>query len=365
LKAGCEQRVGLDEQGKRAGLRGRRRYVVPPFTQITTLSVRVVTSDEDGAGTDNDVYFDIGPVGWELVKPGSQFEAGSDETYHLVEAGDTLSSNLTTDDIVWLRLQKKGIGGVTGTTDFPSGGWKPKSIHLIINGAEWVSFAIQRWLTQDHPVWAQGIRTGWSRERRFVRTTRVQANAKLAPGDETIALLTTSLFKLQGISGWFGTAIPRTCATGTVIRRAISSDGLATIDLQLAMLNIGGDQRYRLDAGHGIRTPRYIRVEYFFPPAPFSVPRTGQCVHICGTVMWDTDHEGWYEIHPAGPNDVQVLGPGKCDAAALPTHPRLRLRAAIEREFPAANPALGLRVLEPGLGTADLSVRDLIKSSAF
>jgi hypothetical protein len=100
------------------------------------------------------------------------------------------------------------------------------------------------------------------------------------PGDESIAFLTTAQFKLMGISGWLGTDLPGTCAIGRVIRRALSTDGLATIDLELALLNVG-DRRYRFDPGHGIRAPRYLRVEHFFLQAPGSVPDAGQCVQIC------------------------------------------------------------------------------------
>lgn len=343
----------------------------PPFIDIKDLAVRVITSNVDLAGTDNVVYFDIGPVGWELWKQGSQFEAGSDETYPLIknrrvmlkdELGDSLS--LTTDDIVWLRLQKKGIGCVTGTPDFPHGGWKPKSIHLIVNGVDWVSVTVQPWLNMTNPFWKRNVRPAWSDARRFARTMRLRPNEKLGPGDETIAILTTTQFKLMGISGWLGSGVPRTCATGKVMRRALSTDGLATIDLELALLDIGG-RRYRFDPGHGIRAPRYVRVEYFFPQAPESVPDAGQCVQICGTVKWDTDREGWYEIHPSGAADVKVVGEGACNAASLPSHANFSLRTAIEGDFPTGDPALGLRALDPGLGAVHLSIRDLIKSSAF
>src|SRR5438067_783756 len=70
---------------------------------IRSLALRVITCEEKSAGTDNHVYFDIGPLGWELTKPGSQFEAGSNETYPL----DLHGLSLTTNDICWLRLQKK------------------------------------------------------------------------------------------------------------------------------------------------------------------------------------------------------------------------------------------------------------------
>ncbi|HEY6140891.1 MAG TPA: hypothetical protein VI670_24310 [Thermoanaerobaculia bacterium] len=341
-----------------------------PFLEIDQLDVRVVTADEDDAGTDNDVWFDIGPVGWKLKKKENQFERGANEVYGL----DCSGLHLTTDDIVWLRLQKKGIGGVTGTPEGSGGGWKVDRLELIVNRASnkpadfVLPVKVDRWLEDDHTIWTKQLRPPWSAARRFARTVRLRPNKPLSLGDETIAILTTTHFKLVGVSGWLGTDL-HACATGTVLQVGESNDGLATIDLQLALLEIMQQgqprRRYRFDPGHGINAPRFLRVEYFHVFAGKPVPSKGDCVRICGKVKLDTDHEWWYEIHPRSHEDVQILGKGACAVEALPGHATLSLRAAIASDFPKADLSKGLRALDACLGSAELSVRTLIQSAAF
>lgn len=331
------------------------------FRSISKLQVRVFTSNDSSAGTNNDVYFDIGPIGWELLKSGNQFEAGAIETYDLTFDN---SLSLTTDDIVWVRLQKKGMGGYYGTPEGIGGGWKPNKIDLIVDGLTLKTFHINRWLDNSNPTWKRDVRSTWSDARRFARTTRLLPNAKLGLVAESAAGLSSQV-KISGISGWLGTNFPQVCATGTVVRPpGISTDGLATIDLKLDLLNING-RRYRFDSGHGIRGPRFLRVEYFFMLDFQTVPTNGQCVEICGVLKWDTDNEGWYEIHPHSSKDVKLLGSGECSVKSLPSPSKLSLRAAIESDFPNADLSLGLKALDPALGSKTLSVRELIKSSAF
>jgi|GEM_PF-2412857 len=288
------------------------------MTYISTLAVRVVTSSDFGAGTDNDVYFDVGPLGWKLSSSDNDFESGSDRTYDL----DLHGLELDTDELVWLRLQKKGVGGVLGTTDLPDGEWRPESIHVIVNGQEFTSRRVDVVLHND----ALGTsRWNWisllSRydhtpgQELFVRSLRMLPNNALQGFDEDIAVISTNLFKNFGISGWLGTGLPRATAIGTVLRTpGESTDGLATIDLRLEAIEIDGS-RYFVDGRPGISLQRYLRVEYKFRrSAPFPsgeefVPANGQRMRISGEVKWDSDQEGWYEIHPAGRGDLEWLDP--------------------------------------------------------
>src|SRR5581483_10293516 len=279
---------------------------------ITDLQVRIVTSDIHLAGTDNDVYFDIGPLGWELPGSGGAttssddpFSQGSDDTFTL----DVHNLALTTDDIVWLRLQKKGIGGVLGTGGGIDGDWHPHSIQLKVNGTEYASSTIDQWITGENWYWMHVLRSSDTAEERFARTLRIVPNNVLSGRDESVAFLTTP-FKILGISGWFPTGLPIICAIGTVMRvPGRSTDGLATIDLRLKTVQFN-DRIYILDGNHEINHTRYLRVEYKFR-APFPkasgenyVPQNGEYVRICGDMEWDSDQEGWYEIHPRNSDDV-------------------------------------------------------------
>jgi hypothetical protein len=260
------------------------------------------------AGNKSYKYFDIGPLGWKLM-PEAHLER-SDHTHNL----DLHGLKLTTDDILWLRLQKKGMEGVTGSPDGPNGEWKPASIHLIVNGKEFVHFEVNEWLRQAHPTWQVLLRPKASLQERFARAMRMIPNGKLEKKDKISSLITTPLAKEKGISGWKHTNIPVTFATGKVVQMATSLDGLATIDIALESLRVG-NQDFPMDAKHGILQQRYLRVEYQFKhgdPAGVlekghPLPRQGQRVRIGGTVWWDTDDEWWYEIHPRGPKDVEVL----------------------------------------------------------
>lgn len=283
-----------------------------PSIPMKKLQVKVETSSAAHAGTDNDVYFDIGPLGWKLSSARNDFERGVDHTYDCPFPQDW---QLTTDDVVWLRLHKKGLGGVDGTTDLPDGEWKPERIHLLVNERVWASFSINEWLASpDHPIWIVTLRD-YSVAELFARSLRMIPNGQLRHFDEDIALITTPLFKEQGISGWQKVpSLPLSCATGTVLYDpGRSQDSLATIDLQMERLDVGERDHFLFDGKHGINRPRFLRVEYRFREHSFPiasgqnyVPQRGERVRICGEVKWDTDQEGWYEIHPRDPSDVHL-----------------------------------------------------------
>src|SRR5215813_9343141 len=79
----------------------------PIGNRVCKLAVQITTRKDRGAGTDNAVYFDIGPLSWRLNNPGhNDFEGGRTDEFDISPPHDVL---LTTDDILWLRLQKKGL----------------------------------------------------------------------------------------------------------------------------------------------------------------------------------------------------------------------------------------------------------------
>src|SRR5687768_13729220 len=99
-------------------------------TKISTLAVKVTTRDRRGAGTDNAVYFDVGPWSWRLNNRWrNDFERGRTDTFNL-----KVPEGFAADDILWLRLHKKGLFGVTGTRDGLTGAWHPGRIALLVNG---------------------------------------------------------------------------------------------------------------------------------------------------------------------------------------------------------------------------------------
>jgi hypothetical protein len=100
---------------------------------IKTLTITVTTSNDWFAGTDNQVWFDIGPMAWQLD---GSFPRGSTRTLSLVLTRDA-TDPLYVDDLVEIRLEKKGINGWTDAPDslidplLPSGKISPSDIVAV------------------------------------------------------------------------------------------------------------------------------------------------------------------------------------------------------------------------------------------
>jgi hypothetical protein len=319
-----------------------------PANVVRSLKVQVITG---AAGSCDDVWFSIGPLGWKLdnahrdtgnshagcgalsvhcaeeaakhveheterqVQGLCLFHAGANDTYELPVPA--LQPPLTTDDIVLLGLQKKGIGGLYGAPDSPPGDWGPHKITLFVNGRPYPDSScclVNKRLAHNHATWVTYLKPGQTEEDHFVRSLRVLPNEKLNKMSEDVAFLTTKFGKERGISGWLAQPVGVTCATGNVKwTPGISNDGLATIDLGVDKLEVTKSGpaatpqvlEYFLDGQHGIAHQRFIRVEYLYHGSP--LPRAGQRARICGEVYRDTDYEGWYEIHPRGASDVTMM----------------------------------------------------------
>lgn len=174
---------------------------------------------------------------------------------------------------------------------------------LIVNGKTFVRADIGQWLNRENPEFKMDIRTFATNTDRFIASLRLIPNAPLTFVDRMTGIVTTPLFKKRGISGWLPLELPFTCVAGAPIRDpAISTDGFATIDLSLDHVQMSGIQ-FGVGPKAG-SAARFIRVEYLHKGSP--LPRRGQAVTFCGEVKWDSDFEGWYEIHPRGSFDVTI-----------------------------------------------------------
>jgi hypothetical protein len=254
------------------------------------------------AGTDNAIYMDVGPVGWQLNGDENLFEKGADRRYDL-----PVPASFTTDDLLWIRLHKKGVGGFLNMTDGPDGAWKPSEVELLVNGESYYKVEVNQWLDRQHPFWIVEMRafSPNTAAERFLRSLRVTPNRPLTPAQESLARLTTP-FKIMGISGWLPGIVPSACATGVVRQAFVSTDGLTTIDLALRAIEVGGSTSI-LDGQHGIPHQRFLRVESRFGDGQGRRPGAATGMRICGAVRWDSDNEGWYEIHPRAASDLTIL----------------------------------------------------------
>ncbi len=213
--------------------------------RVISLKVRIVTMRNRGAGTDNAVYFDVGPLAWKLnCFFRNDFEAGSDDTYDL-----KVPPGMTTDDILWVRLHKKGIFGVTGTKDGIAGAWHPESVTLLVNDVEFVKIRPTHALNSSCWYW-RAPKPDNSDLDLFARSLRIRPNDKLNFADKALGFFSTHFFKETGLSGWIADPLERecdgvfrgregdeltvVCADGEITRRASSTDGLQTIDLRIS-----------------------------------------------------------------------------------------------------------------------------------
>jgi hypothetical protein len=291
--------------------------LVLPHDRIYSLSVRVKTSSNYRSGTDNDVYFSIGPLTWKL---NGTFEVGNNEIFNL----DISNCIVHTDDIVFLQLEKKGLGGYHGTTDFPDGEWEVEYVELFVNGAPYLGRPVNRVLSSPQaPFWREIIQDYKASDPSilFFNTLRLTPNNSFVKGQD-IACKTTYLAKLKGISGWLQNNLPYVYATGRVLwLPSFSSDGLATIDIEISQISFGNDTRY-----FSIYRPSFIRIEFLTQNECVSgipstndlnwmrdqmiqngvLPNANTFINVQGLALWDTDEGGHYEIHGM-PGCIQIL----------------------------------------------------------
>lgn len=300
---------------------------VPTAGRICRLAVQISTEKARGAGTDDSVYFDIGPLAWRLNNPKhNDFVGGHVDQFDLPFSQDI---KLAKDDILWRRLQKKGVFGLTGTSDGLDGAWHPERLVLIVDGVPEPAITIKEPLNSSCWFWSEprafNVRESYANATNFVRSLRMEQNCELKSFDKFIGFATTP-FKKMGISGWLdcpdsrecsegkrcqtcGEMPKKVCATGQVAASATSTDGLATIDLKVSKIEFCRDGKTCEDQVElkDQVNQRFIRIEYRHKGR--RVPKCGERVRVCGKLRWDTDKEGWWEIHPCSGEDITFLAP--------------------------------------------------------
>src|SRR5262249_48190419 len=130
----------------------------------------------------------------------------------------------------------------------------------IVNDKELVSIPVRERLKKGHPAWVRMLKR-LRPEERFVLGLRVHVNSSGGHEAEELARFTT-VFKNLGISGWEPAPVPTAIATG-VLRHPPSpgTDGFVSLDLELEQVQAIG-RTFILDEKHGVRHPRFIRIEY-------------------------------------------------------------------------------------------------------
>ncbi|MHB8868305.1 MAG: S-layer homology domain-containing protein [Thermoleophilia bacterium] len=117
---------------------------------IGTLVVTIHTSNEAGAGTNDDVYFGMRLADgtqreWKLDKPWyDDFEQNDTDDYYLFSEGVFPASKVTA---VWVRKSPDG---------WTAGGWKFGDIDIRVDGEVILTTHVGQWLEDDHLRWEWG-----------------------------------------------------------------------------------------------------------------------------------------------------------------------------------------------------------------
>ena len=123
---------------------------VPTFQRrsppIESMTVRIETGNRRSAGTDDDVYLNIGSHRFSLDKRlYDDFERGDDDTYS-VPIGTATRDGLSIEDISRVSIEK--------SKDGIAGGWFLHGVTLMVNGRTFVRDRnIDRWLENSKRVW--------------------------------------------------------------------------------------------------------------------------------------------------------------------------------------------------------------------
>lgn len=199
-----------------------------------------------------------------------------------------------------------------GAANVPTPGqWKVQHVTLIVNGHNFADFEVGDTLKQRHSEWSHPVGSP-SIEDQFVNGLRVNVNKASTVADERVARVTT-LFKLSDISGWKDRPITWARAIG-VLRNPPSAgdDGFVSLDLELERIEVNS-LAFILDEHSGIGHKRFIRVEYKNRDGKGNVDARykgwspGTRFAIQGPVAWDTDRDGFYELHPDNSAQVSTL----------------------------------------------------------
>jgi hypothetical protein len=275
---------------------------------VTSFDAIVLTRDAPNAVGTSQIWIDLGFAAWPLPKD-------STSTGAPVRFAVPLTNAVAMEDLYEVRLEKKGALGFTGAWDI-GGTWQPESVSLLVDGQE-----IGRADAPDGLVLNSKTRA-WR-----ILLRDLDAGHRMAFGlrdglfggtstfDGAISAITTP-FKRAGISGWQTGPLPGDPplygAVVGVLRETPSPglDGFVSLDLEVEKLGVAGHWYCRSPGA--VRQPRYVRVEYYRyhdgeEDRRFKTWREDQRFFIRGDVRWDTDRQGFYEIHPRTASDVATL----------------------------------------------------------
>lgn len=135
----------------------------------------------------------------------------------------------------------------------------------------------------------------------FAAALKTEPDSEVTPAKAWWGWFSTG-FKRMGISGWALTSHTAT-VVGTVKRSAYSTDHFLTLDVLLATASLDG-------VPAELPGDRYLRAEVCttcLKIAEGERAAVGDQVRLTGRIVWDSDGDGFYEIHPIDPSGYVIV----------------------------------------------------------
>jgi hypothetical protein len=156
-------------------------------------------------------------------------------------------------------------------------------------------------------------------DEQFVNRLRVTQARASKHADEYIAGAST-VFKNLGISGWQSGPVKHAEIVGTLYHPpSAGTDDCVSLDLDVERVVVGRkwlglkENAFDIGTSGGVPHHRYIRIEYAHrstggqDDARYEGWKVGDKLRVAGPVRWDTDREGFFELHPTRAQDVTVV----------------------------------------------------------
>jgi hypothetical protein len=213
------------------------------------------------------------------------------------------------DELIEIRVEKKGLFGFTGAPDWFGGVWEPATVEMIADGCKVsASFPETLKFSRRHPAWRVALKH-LSPEEAVAEGLRIQPTRRTGGFGSSICFITT-MFKRAGISGWQNGPLASdsqlsAAITGRLVHQpSPGTDGFVSLDLLVNRV----DFRDREFEPSNAQAPRYVRAEYLHgKDHRFKKWHIGDTFRIEGPLKWDTDRNGFFEIHPTTATQVQTI----------------------------------------------------------
>jgi hypothetical protein len=222
-----------------------------------------------------------------------------------VDAINAASSGLKQAESYVNALQDLANKASAGLTVAQPGQWDVHKVTVLVNGKVLRESVADKRLKKGDATYVDSFRT-LSPEEYFLYGLRANLNRSSGGMDQYGSGITTAIGKDRNVSGWESRPLSQATLLGTLQHNpSPGTDRFVSLDIEVEQVQASG-QTFLLGGDH--TAPRYIRIEYVKgTDVRYADWHIGDRFRISGEVFWDTDQNGFYELHPTDPSQVQVV----------------------------------------------------------